>query len=164
MIEITYSYFIKILLEIIQELNLDTTKSVFLLYIYTLIVYNVFSTYYLKFNTSINNPINYRHYWFKTILHNEKFYNDFMIQINLNLLFMLNEYLDSEIVKKYFKQDFKFIYNDSDYINFLKYSHTIIEEIRHNIQIHLNLIFSSDDKKNFLNKEIITDNSTNKLV
>jgi hypothetical protein len=154
MSQISYCYFIKIILEIIQELNLDTNKSCILLYIYSLIVYNIFSTYYLKFENSIKNPIKYRHNWLKTFLYTDTFYVDFMIQINLNLLFMLNNYLNSEILKKYFEKNFAFIYSDSNYINFISQNQNIINEIKYNIQIHLDLIFPSGQKNFFVEKKI----------
>lgn len=67
MLKITQSFFIKILLEVIRELKYDTIKSVIFIYSFIKIVFDIISTYNLKFKNSTNPNINKTKYiWIKT--------------------------------------------------------------------------------------------------
>jgi len=125
------AFFIKILLEIILEFQYDSFKSIILLYSYLKIIYEITSVYNLKFKITTNTNLNKTKYlWIKTLFYNDKFFEDLILFINVNLMLEINKYLNSKIINNYNLDYFiKKIYDSPDYQNFIKINFKLSNEI-----------------------------------
>jgi hypothetical protein len=141
---LNFSFFIKIILEVIQEKMFDISKSITLLYAYCSIVNDITSVYCDKLKTIDIHIETNKYNWLSTILYNNKFYDDLIIWICIESLNKLAYELDSELIKKYIEQ-IKIIGKDC-LVHFEKYNKKIIEEIK----IHVQEYFKNNRLKDFL--------------
>ena len=145
MLKINQSFFIKILLDVIRELKYDTIKSVIFIYSYIKIVYDIMSIYNLKFKNTTNTNINKTKYlWIKTFFYDNKFYDDLILFINVNLIIEFNKYISSSTIDDFILNNFgKNILISRDYDNFIKLNCKITNEIIILIQSMCENIFKS---------------------
>lgn len=147
MTKLNFSFFIKIIIEVIKEKSLDTKKSITLLYIYCLIVNDIASIYNDKFKPVNKYVGNNKKSWINTIFNNNKFYDDLVIRINIELLNILAVELESGLIKKYLD---KIMVDGIESVNdFEKYNVKIISEIKMNILEYI----KNNDLRDFLKLE-----------
>lgn len=153
MLKINQSFFIKILLEVIRELKYDTINSVIFIYSYIKIVYDIISIYNLKFKNLTNPNINKTKYiWIKTFFYDNKFYDDLILFININLIIDLNKYIGSSTIDDFISSNLsKNILTSKDYGDFVKLNSKIINEIIIMIQSMCENVFTSKLNKYFYN-------------
>ena len=128
MTKINFSYFIKILINVIDKEELDFIKSGLLLYTFTFLVYHGLSIYNYRF-TSIDKYFEkYRCSWYESFFLNNKFYDNFVILLSIEILQLINNKLKLNYIEETINNIVSDINLDSEYIEFNKQHFKIIQD------------------------------------
>lgn len=147
--KLTYNYFIKIIIEIIYEHQIEIIESCLLLYVYTTIIYDILSIYCSNIKSVNSEIIKMKYPWYKLLLFNSKLYDVIIIYLNIELLKLINNDIDSKLINNYLKNDIpELLVGCNDYNLFLLYNKKIFEEIKN----HVDKLYDEYSVKNILIK------------
>jgi hypothetical protein len=147
--KLTYNYFIKIIIQIIYEKQINSIESCLLLYIYNTIIYDILSIYNSNIKSLNLEIVKIKYPWYKLLIFNSKLYDIIIIYSNIELLRLINNDINSKLIDNYLKFDIPKLLNSNDqYDLILSYNKKIFEEIK----IIINKMYLEYSIKNILTK------------
>jgi hypothetical protein len=147
--KLTYNYFIKIIIEMINEKQINIIDSGLFLYVYTTIIHDILSIYCLNIKSINSEIIKMKYPWYKLLLFNSKLYDVIIIYSNIELLKLINNDIDSNLINNHLKFGIPELLISNDYYDFnLEYNKKIFEEIK----ININKMYNEYSIKNILTK------------
>lgn len=143
--KLTPNYFIKIIIEIINEKQLNSNESGLFLFIYTTIIHDVLSIYCSNIKSFNSEIIKIKYPWYKLLLFGSKLHEVIIIYLNIELLKLINRDIDSKLLDNYLKLDIlELLSNSLDYNLYLENNNKIFEEIK----IHIDNMYVNYAIKN----------------
>ena len=130
MTKINFSYFIKLLINIINNEKLNFIKSELLIFTFTFLVYHGFSIYNYKFKPIDEYFIKFRYPWLKTFFFNNKFYDNYIIFLSIEILQLINNKLNLNYINNDIQNILFDINLDLEYIEFNKLHFEIIQNTK----------------------------------